>query len=276
MRFVWPRDRYDSLTREALVVAATLTTCAGVAISLPMVRAYRTSHTPSAPFESVEVISLTAPVRQPATIVRASRIGHATSSSRVALPDESSLTGDSTSLAVRDTGFTAAIDTTAPRATSANSPTASALGPVIAPSAFSKSVNISEAQSDSIAKRQAEYVAMLFRTFRQTTEQRDSAGRERARLAAVAREEHRPMAILLGGASLPLPFLGRVPSRAQRARDSAVHADNLERLARLAERARLKRDSILAHTLAGVGKNATDSRVDTLTRLPRRDPQPND
>jgi hypothetical protein len=137
-------------------------------------------------------------------------------------------------------------------------------------------VNISKAQSDSIAKRQAEYVAMLYRTFRQTAEQRDSAGRERARVAAVAREEHRPMAIPLGGASLALPFLSRGPSREQRARDSAVHADNLERLARLAERARLKRDSILAHTLAGAGKTAIDSRVDTLTRLPRRDPQPND
>jgi hypothetical protein len=80
VRFVWPRDRYDSLTREALVVAATLTTCAGVAISLPIVRAYRTSpHTSPAPLESVEVISLIDPVRQPPTIVRVSRLGHAAS-----------------------------------------------------------------------------------------------------------------------------------------------------------------------------------------------------
>jgi len=69
---------------------------------------------------------------------------------------------------------------------------------------------------------------------------------------AEARDQHRPVALPLGGASLPLPFLSRGLSREQRARDSVVNADNLVRLARLAERARAKRDSANAvKALAG-------------------------
>jgi hypothetical protein len=56
------------------------------------------------------------------------------------------------------------------------------------------------------------------------------------------------MMIPLGGTSVAvgLPMFTHVPSREERARDSVVHADNLLRLARLAARARAKRDSLLA------------------------------
>jgi hypothetical protein len=64
-----------------------------------------------------------------------------------------------------------------------------------------------------------------------------------------------------GGASIPLPFLSRGPSREQRARDSVIHADNLTRLTRLAERARAKRDSLLAvKALAGPVKIDSTAR----------------
>ena len=69
---------------------------------------------------------------------------------------------------------------------------------------------------------------------------------------AEGRDQHRPSAIPMGGGSIPFPFLSRRPSREERARDSVVHADNLARLARLAERARAKRDSLNAvKALAG-------------------------
>ena len=47
----------------------------------------------------------------------------------------------------------------------------------------------------------------------------------------------------MSGGGMSLPLFARGPSRAQRARDSVIHADNLERLARLAARARAKVDS---------------------------------
>jgi hypothetical protein len=43
-----------------------------------------------------------------------------------------------------------------------------------------------------------------------------------------------------------MPFGGAVRSRMQRARDSVVNEDFLQRLARLAERVRAKRESTLA------------------------------
>ena len=44
----------------------------------------------------------------------------------------------------------------------------------------------------------------------------------------------------ISGGGIPAPLFARGPSRAQRARDSVVHADNLRRLARLAARARAR------------------------------------
>ena len=49
------------------------------------------------------------------------------------------------------------------------------------------------------------------------------------------------------GVSIPAPVLASGPSRKQRARDSVVHAGNVERLARIFERARARRDSATLH-----------------------------
>ena len=80
-----------------------------------------------------------------------------------------------------------------------------------------------------------------------TKEQRDSIGRETARRFAEAKDQQRPVAIPLGaigGATITTGWLGRGPSREQRRRDSIVHHDNLLRLQRLADRVRVKQDSI--------------------------------
>jgi hypothetical protein len=41
VRFVWPAQRYDRLTRDTTLVAAALTMCAGLAIVFPAVRIFR-------------------------------------------------------------------------------------------------------------------------------------------------------------------------------------------------------------------------------------------
>jgi hypothetical protein len=56
-----------------------------------------------------------------------------------------------------------------------------------------------------------------------------------------------------------------------RREDSFIHADNLQQLARLAERARAKRDSMMRATFAA--QRDTDDRSDTDARLVRR-PRP--
>ncbi|MBA4070695.1 MAG: hypothetical protein C0497_02515 [Gemmatimonas sp.] len=99
-------------------------------------------------------------------------------------------------------------------------------------------------ERDSILAYLSENVPALARTRRPLPEEEDERLRERARLLAVARSEHRPVATATGagGLSIPLPFFGAGPSRKDRVRDSIVHADNVRRIGRLVERAR--RDSL--------------------------------
>jgi hypothetical protein len=77
VRFRWPAQRYDRLTKEAALVATALTTCAGFAIALPGVRVYRASDSTGAPSteERIERIRFEQP--------RAVRISPARSSSVV-------------------------------------------------------------------------------------------------------------------------------------------------------------------------------------------------
>jgi hypothetical protein len=97
-----------------------------------------------------------------------------------------------------------------------------------------------------------------------TQEELDVAHREEDRRLAADRAEHRPSAMPLGGIGVPLPMFSRGPSPKQRLQDSIVNADNLPRLARLAERARAKRDSLRhADSLALLAKAIrTTSRSD--------------
>lgn len=47
MFFVWPAQRYERLTSAAMLVAAALTTCAGLAIFIPTVRIFRAAENTS-------------------------------------------------------------------------------------------------------------------------------------------------------------------------------------------------------------------------------------
>src|SRR6185503_9449354 len=144
-------------------------------------------------------------------------------------------------------------------------PKSHALGPIAAPVAMTTQTGLTEEERDRRLRELAKPLPFLAK-LPPTAEQRDSAARELDRLAAVARQEHRPLAIPLGGVSVGLPF---GPSPEQRKRDSITHADNLQRLARLAARARAKRDSLLgAHTVAGAAKSRGNPRPDS-TRPPR-------
>ena len=75
--------------------------------------------------------------------------------------------------------------------------------------------------------------------------ERDSLARENAPRWAFARDEKRPVAITMsGGGGISAPLLSPGKSAEQRRRDSAVHAGNLQRLARLADRAKARQDSL--------------------------------
>ncbi|HKW49909.1 MAG TPA: hypothetical protein VJN70_20795 [Gemmatimonadaceae bacterium] len=270
MRFVWPAQRYDRLTKGPAALALALTIIACVVTAIPLVTIYRAS-------TRSKLVTYGEP-REIVTFLQ-QQIRRAAASNRDAtvmqtLPKASRVTTASKALEV-DTGSLSpvrpqpapAIDTSTAPADAAT-PTTRAVGPVIAPSGFSK-VIIPEAAKDSISKRMAAYYLKLMRTFVLTPEQKDSAGREIARRDVAARDAHRPVAIPLGGFSISLPF-GK--SREQRLKDDSVHADNLQRLARLDERARAKRDSMLRASLAA--KRDTDGRGDSLKRLtPRPDPR---
>jgi hypothetical protein len=76
--------------------------------------------------------------------------------------------------------------------------------------------------------------------------ERDAKAREDAPRWAFARDEHRPVPMTGSGSggSIRAPFLSSGPSAAERRRDSAIHAGNLLRLQRLADRARARQDSL--------------------------------
>lgn len=255
MRFVWPTQRYDWVTKRASIPAVLATAALTMAIFLPAVTVYRIAHRggaaePEARVEQVTFVqaevprpTLLAPPRAPHHLSSPSRRRSIESTPRV---DTSSITTNRVE-AVTTTEVPA---TPASAATEAHSSRRERIGPVLAPVAASQLVILSKAARDSLDRLMAG-VWDLRRPLAPTAAQRDSTARESDQRARVARDEHRPMAVPLGG-SLPFTFLSKGPSREQRARDSVINDDYLQRLARLAERARRKRDSVLAaNTLAG-------------------------
>lgn len=263
MRFIWPAQRYDRLTREAVGVAAVVTAAAGLAIGLPIVTIYRASQPVGLASEDEhgEVITFVRPVIRPRAML-ASSTSSSKSASAEPTPIESSQSSDTGSIAapkVNPTTTGAEVATTAPARPRESTPTQKVIGPVGVPAGV----------------RMAPVIGLpppAWKWLPPTQEELDAAGRERDRLVAEAHDQHRPVSAPLGGASLPLPFLSSGPTREQRARDSVIHADNVLRLARLAERARAKRDSLLrANTLAGPAKVVIDPRRDSA-RLLRPNP----
>ena len=84
--------------------------------------------------------------------------------------------------------------------------------------------------------------AWLAPTRKPTAAEKDSLARLEARRVASWVEQSRPVPIPLGGAAVPLP--GGGPTRAQRKRDSVVHAGNVARLRKIEARVRSDSDSV--------------------------------
>ena len=268
MRFVWPAQRYDGLTREAWALAAVLTAAASVVIALPLTRHDRNGDRPIfQPAESIEFVAFVQPLRQLATSSITARESTARRSRR---EKEAPHVDTSSVVPTPSRPATTAIDTTAAPGARAMPSTSRGIGPVAGPVGFSKVMNLSDAARDSLAKAQAEWFRKRLLSFELTPEQKDSTARAEAQRAVAARDDHRPLAIPVGSIPLRMPFGGAVKSREQQRKDSVINADNLMRFARLAERARTKRDSMMRATLAA--KRDSDDRSDSLGSLTRRRP----
>jgi hypothetical protein len=223
-----------------MALAVVMTTAGGVAIALPLVTANRVPDAGLASDESGEIITYIQPVKEaPARPNTTSQSVYASRAVRALAPSEPAR--DTSSLPVSGVTATIIADTVAHTAGNVAPTVARPLGAFPAFVAFNPSY------------WSATYTPLLdpadfLRPRPLTAAQRDSIEREKDRLAQQSHGEHRSMAMPLGGVSLPvgLPMFTHVPSREERLRDSIVNADNLERLARLAARARAKHDSLLA------------------------------
>jgi hypothetical protein len=217
-----------------------LTAACGIAICIPVVTIYRATHAEDSlvteqPGEIVTYVQRALPrtAERPKVAV-APKV-------RSSIPNNESverpLTRDSSSL----TPVMAPLDLGDATTKSTDRTVAPAPGgiPFAASDRLSWVKTLSEAARDSMSLGLWSAGRFDFSTpLPPTAWQRDSARRENDRQASFAREDHRPMAVPLGNASVPFTFLSSGKSREERRRDSVVHADNLERLARLAARAR--------------------------------------
>jgi hypothetical protein len=240
VRFVWPAQRYDRLTRKAAALSVAITTLVAAALSLPIVTIYRAANGDAAfrADEPREVVTFVKPEPR-ARPVTSLRIRSEVVAPPRARPGKPLLDSDTGSAGPMRTDKVS--DATNARTGSPGDapPGPRALGPVATPVGVLRPPVIGAPMPP-------------WRWLPPTQEERDSAAREQEHRMAGGRDQHRPAAIPMGGASIPFPFLSRGPSREERARDSVLHADNLARLARLAERARAKRDSLNAvKALAG-------------------------
>ena len=251
MRFVWPAQRYDRLTRKAAALSVAITTVAAAALSLPIATIYRAANGDASvrADEPREVVTFVQPESRPTPVTAARVPRQAPRPARVAQSEKllNNDTGSATAGPVETSG-NAVTTTPASQGHAARAPAAA--GPVAAPVGILRPPVIGAAMPP-------------WRWLPPTQAERDSTAREEAHRMAEARDQHRPVTIPMGGggASISFPFLSRGPSREQRARDSVIHADNLARLTRLAERARAKRDSLLAvKALAGPVKIDSTAR----------------
>lgn len=251
VRFIWPAQRYDRLTRKAAALSVAITTVIAAALSLPIVTIYRAANG-DASFrteDAREVVTFVQPER------RATPAATARTRSDVAVPpravrSEKVLNSDTGSAVPghADTPGRGAARGTANPGTPASE--AKGVGPVATPVGVLRPPVVGAPPPP-------------WKWLPPTQAERDSTAREQSRRMAEARDQHRPVAIPLGHGGLPVPFLSRGPSKEERARDSVIHADNLARLARLAERARAKRDSLDAvKALAGPVKIDSTIRPD--------------
>ena len=263
MHFNWPSQRYDRVSKRTTAVAVLATALLTVAVLLPAVRVYNVARrSPAVPVARHEIVIYVAPVARQRPSLEPARARRftatpfpASAATRSSRTDTSSLTTSRVKAATLQQETSPLSDGSTAAGTSGTR-----IGPVLAPVAASQLVILSDAARDSLTRLMAA-IWDFRKPLPPTAAQRDSAGREMARRVTLAREEHRPMAVPLGGAgaSLPFAFLSRGPSHEQRVRDSVINTDNLQRLARLAERARKKRDSLLATKARGVPRSSGDA-----------------
>jgi hypothetical protein len=109
------------------------------------------------------------------------------------------------------------------------------------------------AQRDSVLTALARGVPEMARNHKESQAERDDKARQREPPMSM----HASQPELRGGASISVGFLSSGPSREQRKRDSAIHADNLATLQRLAQRGAQRRDSLRTDSL----------RRDSIARL---------
>ncbi|HEY2851482.1 MAG TPA: hypothetical protein VGJ18_01460, partial [Gemmatimonadaceae bacterium] len=136
MRFVWPAQRYDRLTREATIVAAVLTTCAGFAIVLSAVRIYRAAESTGAPStdERVETVTFLQPRPAPTSPARSGSFVRPTSVPTTPLPPSSRT--DTGSLMTNHVESSARVERPATSVPSEPRAAPRALGPYSASAAF--------------------------------------------------------------------------------------------------------------------------------------------
>ena len=243
VRFVWPAQRYDRLTRSSLLTATAISACGGAAISLPIAAIYDATNRASGPIDS-ERIAVVSFAQRPASVatpgpVPQSRPSRATT--RTPKRVDRVLSADTSSLRTSRAEPTAPAEPRPSAAASDATTIARPLGTVATPAAVANSSRMTEAERNRRLALVAPPLPWIVNS-PPTQEQIDSAGRDFARRAQISRDEHRPMAIPLGGVAVTLPWS---PSPEERRRDSVINADNLQRLARLAARAKAKRDSML-------------------------------
>jgi hypothetical protein len=254
VRFTWLVRRRETGRRESAFIASALTAAGVVGISLPLVHAYRAEQSPSArsAVDPGEVVTFVAPMPRPTS--RAQTRSDTTTRRRSVVrqtPLPSVEASPSAPLQYDSVGAGRVDESVRRDSVPAAATTARVIGPVMSRSGVSRSFIPS-------APIPLPWTRAL------TQEELDVAHREEDRRLAADRAEHRPSAMPLGGIGVPLPMFSRGPSPKQRLQDSIVNADNLPRLARLAERARAKRDSLRhADSLALLAKAIrTTSRSD--------------
>ncbi|MGH7677808.1 MAG: hypothetical protein ACRENU_05025 [Gemmatimonadaceae bacterium] len=249
MDFLWPARRPDSIcTRDSLLIAVSLTVAAGLAVATPLAYSYAVPGEPvvtpvSAAREALTFVRPTAPP-VPRPLARPTVTARPRSAPDVA-PGSAILPG--APAAAADTG-TAPTDSARLAAVPKDVPTARAdraaapRGPVMSTSAFSTKRELTDAERMELM---AEALRRPFHDLKGwrlvPADEREGMQGEVDKRMAEARLYDPARVSGLPGVSVG--FLGSGPSREQRTRDSIVHHDNLLRLARLAERARAKRDS---------------------------------
>jgi hypothetical protein len=248
MDFRWPERRHDLLHEsETALLAAAITAAAAASLLASLTHLARASRdsAPAATAERRESITYVVPptrtatqagIREPITRLSAERAMYPPQSTGI--PRITPIPGHISELTTPDTQRVRSTrlspDATTPP-----------LGPVSQPSAFSLEKSVSRAGRDSLLQRSLAHGPDL-RGFRMVSkaERAGPVDEIQQRMAVVRDYEPADVAGRRGMINIPLPLLASGPSRKQRVRDSIVHAGNVERLNRLADRPRAKRDSL--------------------------------